>query len=204
MNTKVYKLTHDYNHSGDPERDAFHFPFEHANKASIMFINPKYRERLPDKIYFQANFSLIPEYDYPLTDLRIPVMSLKMLSVLKSLGEFEHLEVPVEMIDDAYPVEDVESLQEEVPVIKTYIALMLMSRENVFDYKTSIFEPSSFDPSKPGIIEKLVLHKPKNGFAPIFRIDEAPDILFVSQTAKESLEVNGIKGCVFKPVEVSE
>ncbi|MEC3907484.1 hypothetical protein VOI54_10675 [Tamlana sp. 2201CG12-4] len=37
---------------------------------------------------------------------------------------------------------------------------------------------------------------------PIFRINESPSKIFVTDKAKEALETNGVRGCVFEKVEV--
>lgn len=204
--SKSYILKHDFTHSGDPERDAFHVPFQYSDRASTIFLNPKYKDKLPNLIYFQANFNLIPEFDYPLTDLNIPVMSDRMLEVLKVIGAFESFEVPVVMFDDTFLGDRFNSdgsLNLEVERVESYQALVIMNRESVFDFDNSEFTPSTIDPSKPGVISRVVLRKPENGFLPIFRIPETPSTLFVSQEAKEALELAGIKGCVFEEVEVS-
>ncbi|MFV0541355.1 MAG: hypothetical protein ACK5MZ_08990 [Aestuariibaculum sp.] len=204
--SNCYILKHDFTHSGDPERDAFHVPFQYSDRASTIFLNPKYKDKLPNVIYFQANFNLIPEFDYPLTDLNIPVISDQMLQVLKGVRAFESFEVPVVMFDDTFLGDRFNSdgsLKLEVKKVESYQALIIVNRESVFDFDNSEFTPSTIDPSKPGIISRIVLRKPENGFSPIFRIPETPSTLFISHAAKEALEAAEVKGCVFEEVEVS-
>jgi hypothetical protein len=204
--TKCYILKHDYEHSGDSEKDAFHVPFQYSDRASTIFLNPKYRDKLPSIIYFQANFNLIPKFDYPLTDLSVPVMSDRMLDILKQVRYFESVEIPVVMFDDTFLGERFDkhgNLKPEVKRIEGYRAIMIIDRQSVFDFARSKFEPSTIDPSKPGVILDIVLREPENGFPSIFRIPETPSTLFISQTAKEALEQAKINGCVFDEIKVS-
>ncbi len=202
---KVYTLNHDYEHSGDPERDAFHISFNGDDMISSFLLNPKYEE-LPDVIYFQANFNLIPEYDYPLTDLNIPVFSRRMMDIILGIGGCKFKEVSVVMIDDTYFKDKFNSKGEllpEVPVEKEYLTFQLQERLEVFDYERSVYKMLKSQPDKPGIIKKMVLKEPSIGFPPLFRIKEKASVLFVSKEAKEALEAENIKGCVFEPVESS-
>lgn len=206
---KVYKLSHDYNHSGVPERDAFHVPFEGDNNISAYMIDTEMygSDLLPDRIYFQANFLLIPKYDYPLTDLNIPVMHHRMLDVFLSLGEIKYEGIPVIMIDDTYlngRFDDSANLNPSVPINEDYIAIRFTDGLYDFlDLDSSDYRPSRVNPNIPSRIRKAVLKKPDQGFPPLFRVKFTPSTLFISQAAKEALEAAGIKGCVFEEVEVS-
>lgn len=206
---KVYRLSHDYNHSGDPERDAFHVPFEGDNNISAYMIDTEMYGSglLPDRIYFQANFLLIPKYDYPLTDLNIPVMHHRMLDVFLALDEIKYEGIPVIMIDDTYLGERFDgsgNLNPTVPKNEDYLAIRLTDGlHNFLDLDRSDYRPSRVNPNIPSRIRKTVLKKPDQGFPPLFRVKFTPSALFISQAAKEALEANNIKGCVFEEVEVS-
>ncbi|MBI9064673.1 MAG: hypothetical protein JEZ14_21995 [Marinilabiliaceae bacterium] len=200
---KVYKLSWDLSHSGDPEKDAFHLPFKNENEFGVDIISLREFE-LPEQIYFQANFNLIPKYDYPLTSLEVPVVSKRILEILNSLGDFSFRLIPVIMIDDTYFSELFDAnnrLNSNVPVNTSYSIIQIMSYTEVFDYENSIFEEDFILPV--GHIDKLVLKKPQNGFPPIFRIQEKASEIFISKEAKEALELANIKGCVFEEVEVT-
>lgn len=205
---EVYILKCDFNHSGDSETDATHMSFKDDKKISLYFSNPLMYgdELLPEKIYFQADFNLIPKYDYPLTDLRIPVMSLRMLRVFEELESFEYSLIPVVMIDDTFlekVFDDNGLLNNKVTVNEDYVALRLSKWMYFFDYDNSDYKPSSINPNIPGTIKKAVLKKPLSGFPPIFRMDRLSSNLFVSAEAKTALEAANIKGCIFEPVETS-
>ena len=202
---KAYTIDFDYNHSGDPERDAFHLPFEHSDKASTIFSNPKYESRLPSRIRFQGNFNLLPEYDYPLTDLQIPVMSKRMVEVFRGLGGTNFKEIPVEIIDDTFFGEKFSSKGEllpQVPVIKDYRAIFIIEYSNAFDYENSSYQMSTINPAKPGYIETVVLTEKKGILPPLFRIKEASSHLFISEQAYLALNEINAKGIDYQEVEV--
>ena len=74
---------------------------------------------------------------------------------------------------------------------------------NAFDYENSDFKPLRSNPNMPGVIKRLILRRPNNGFPPIFKIIEKSSDLFLSEEAKDSLLENDIKGCVFTPIDVN-
>jgi hypothetical protein len=208
MSSCVYILHCDYSHSEDSERDALHFPFAEDDKITYYFSNPLLygEELLPKVIYFQANFQVVPYYDFPLTDLSIPVVSTKMLSVLKNVGDFDCLEIPVIMVDDTYldkKFDENGNLKNDVPSIDSYKAIRLPSLISCFDYDKSEYKPSRSNPKLPSRITRVALKQTNGSFPPIFRVDVVSSEIFISQMAKDELEQSGIKGCVFQEVEVS-
>ena len=200
-----YILNWDYSHSGDMERDAYHVKFTNSDKATTIFLNSKYIDKLPPQIVFNANFNCIPKIDYPLTDLNIPIMSEKMIETLKKSGEFNAIFTPVIMILDTYVDNRKESeinLNKNAHKSFNYKAMTLIDRENCFDYSKSEYEPSEINPKIPGYIKKIVLkYNPLS--PPVFRIKEAPSHIFITQNTKELLESNNISGCKYEMVEVS-
>lgn len=203
--SRIYTLNWDYSHSEELERDAFHIPFENSDKSSTIFLNPKYKDKLPSKVMFNANFKLIPSIDYPLTDLNIPVFSNKMISLINQIGDFDAIFTNVIMIDNRFTeniYDEKGRLKSEIPINSDYKAITLVNREKCFDFENSIYLPSELNPNKPGFIKKLVL-KYSSSLPPIFRVKEAPSKLLVIQNVKEILEANDINGCVFEEVETT-
>lgn len=202
MENLAFKLNWDFNHSEDPGKDAFCWNKQkYLDLAGDMYSTTR-EISLPKTIYFQANLDLIPRYDYPLTDLRIPILSKKMLSTLINVKEFEFRSTPIVMIDFRYldyPFDSKEQLKSDVQRNYDYVAIQIMEYSDCFDYKNSVFEMFL---SRVSYISKLVLKCPIEGFPPVFILKECP-FIFVSKDAKEALEANGIKGCVFEPVEVT-
>tara|TARA_R110001583_G_scaffold41589_1_gene132179 strand:- start:598 stop:1227 length:630 start_codon:yes stop_codon:yes gene_type:complete len=202
---KIYSINWDYNHSEDMERDAFHIPFENSDKASTLFLSSRYKDKLPDYILFRANFNIIPEFDYPLTDLNVPILSDRMISILNEIDDFEAIFTKVIMLDDTYLesiYDETGNLKSEIKTALNYKALTIVNREDCFDFENSIYQPSELNPNKPGFIEKLVL-KSTEYLPPIFRIRETPSKLLITESAKSALEKNDIKGCVFEEVETT-
>jgi len=199
---KVYSINWDYNHSGDLERDAFHVPFENSNKASIMFLNPRYKDKLPRRVLFKANLETLRSIDYPLTDLNVPIFSKKMISVLNSVGKYEKILTPVVMIDDTYSDDFLNNngeVKSEVTTNSDYSAVTIVNREDCFDYENSVYDPNELNPDIPGYIKTLVL-RTNQALPPVFRINEAPSKLLITEFAKIALEANGVSGCVFEEV----
>lgn len=205
---KVYKLLHDEGHSGDSLKDGFLLKYEGWNTLSYQLIDPKTPiNKLPSTIYFQANFNVIPEFDYPTTDVGISVMSQRMFHLISDLKKHFYESIPVVMLDDTYlgGLQTLEGeIKEDVSRIDSYLVLKENEFQNdVFDYDNSEFKMSRRIEGQIGRIKKICLKEPSNGFAPIFRISETPSTLFVSEKTKETLESNDIKGCVFEEVEVT-
>jgi len=202
---KVYELNWDYYLSEDSERIAYHIPFQDSNKASIIFLDPRYKDKIPKKIMFRANFNFIPKVDYPSTDLDIPIFSNKMISLLQSIGSFDVILTEVIMIDDTYLDNIFDSkgiLKGEVIKYSNYKAISLSNFENCFDFNSSIFKPSELNPNIPGYIEKLVLKRNYN-YPPVFRIKESPSRLLFTEATKNIFEENNIIGCLFDEIEIS-
>ena len=188
------------------ERDAFHISFKNSDKSSILFLNPRYKDNLPTRVMFRANFNVIPSIDYPLTDLNIPIFSDKMISLLNQVGEFEAIFTEVIMVDDTYQGEvcDIKgNIKTDINTVSDYKAVTIVNREDCFDFENSIFKPSELNPNIPGFIEKLVLKKSDN-LPPIFRIKELPSKLLVTEQVKLLIESNNLKGCIFEEVESLE
>lgn len=51
--------------------------------------------------------------------------------------------------------------------------------------------------------KKISFTRTKNGFPPLFKMEENLADIFVSQKGKEALEKQNIKGCIFEQIEVS-
>ena len=205
---KVYKLLHDNNHSGDSEKDGFLLKYDGWNLLPYQLIDPKIPvEKLPSQIHFQANFNVIPKYDYPVTDVGVSVMSVKMYDTLDGIGNVNMDILPVVMLDDTY-LGGVQtqngSIKNDVPRLNSYVVVKVKKfLEGVFDYENSDYKMSRRIEGQIGRIRKIVLKESQIGFPPLFRIAETASTLFISQAAKEALESAGIKGCVYEEIEVS-
>jgi hypothetical protein len=140
--------------------------------------------------------NLSGQIDYPyLPDLiSWPIMSVRMLDVLLSVGDFSHQVIPIIFthIDGLLP-----SSEER----HDFIILQLLEHFDGLDRNRTEYS-STFDESDPeleriDITGEMVLKEPPNGFPPIFRVKEDRVPLYVSTAAKEALEKAGIQGLDF-------
>lgn len=203
---KVYELKLKYDHLVDMEYDAFVMRFE--NIEDFRFNIGGIEKVIPNHpIYLVGNLRIMPEKtDYPIIDIGISVMSNKMISVLESQKELKINKILVKTIDDTYLdgyFDNKGDLKQDVPQNNDYSIIQILEYSELFDYENSIFKPLRSNPNMPGIIRKLVIKEPEKGFSPIFKIKEKSSKLFVSDKAKEALEANNIKGCIFEEVEVT-
>lgn len=211
MESKVYVLSWDISHSEDPEYDAFCWQKEiHLElKTKLAMDNEwfkKWKQELPNILYFHANFEMIPKYDFPYTDLSLPVMSKKMLNIIESINYFDKILIPVVMIDFThleYPFTNTGILNDSLNFNNDYCILYLTTHISLFDYSHSDYKVSKYNEGGVSFVRKLVIRESSVGFPPIFRLSEYPTLLLISSETKEALEANDIKGCVFEPVEVT-
>jgi len=206
---KVYKLLEDNYHLLDSEMD-FDATSEPFNGRNTIGYDMKVAEDfvMPKEIYFRANLNIIPAHtDFPVTDLRFPIFSNRMIDIIESIKPFSKKLLPTIMIDDTY-LDDYKDeygeFKENVRINTSYFGVQFLERiGDCFNYEKSVYSPLISKPEFPGIIKKMVLKIPNMGFPSIFRIKEKPSMIFISQETKDALERNDIKGCVFEEVEVS-
>ena len=204
---KLYKLLHEYEHLIDMDFDASSEPFIGIDTIGYDMMNTE-SFNMPKEIYLRANFNVIPNNtDYPITDLTFPIISKKMIDILLSVKKINIKYFQTIMIDDTFLddyLDENGKLNQNIPLNTSFFAIQFLQVEDVFDYSTSIFKPMRSNPELLGIIKKMVLKEPENGFPPLFKIKESLPNIFVSQEAKEALEEQNIKGCIFEEVEVSQ
>jgi hypothetical protein len=204
---KTFLLKHDSDHLIDMTHDVSLIPFDNSDSIKYELLSDKKVEIKQNPLYFMANFNILNlSWDYPIIDWNVEIMSNRMIDVLKSVGVFNYEVFETEMIDDTFFEDKFDSsghLLSNVPSLNNYRLIQLLDFLKIFDFEKSIYKPLRSNPEFPGIVKKLVLKEPKNGFPPIFRVLEKPASVFVSSIAKEALEAAHIKGCVFEPVETS-
>lgn len=194
MKNIAYIIFHK-NEKSDTEFVSYLVPFD-GSKDIIAFIKPRAR-KIPNKIYFQANFRLLNRTDFPNNDVKWPIISKKMYNTLLSCGNFPHKIYPIIMVDDTVPWEertDKNGILREDIINTDYVAIQITEFTDVFDYENSKYTESGIFPGKVGIVEKLVLKIPENGLPPLFLLKEKSTSILVSKEAKEILEKEGIRG----------
>lgn len=199
MNSTAYILWHDSTHLKGNDDDAILLPFK--GKEYVCGWVGTEPLHVPDPVLFEANFKITRQSDYPCNDVNWPIMSLRMIEVLRSVGDFSHRLVPVRLIDRKVrePLRYLPdgSLRPEVSDDR-FAAVQLTEHIDVVDWDRSVFER---DQIGPGIVfysfEKLVLREPSGGFPPLFRIPANNGPLFISAEARRALESAGIRGLLF-------
>jgi hypothetical protein len=157
-------------------------------------------------VYARANLLHLPKFDYIANDLRIPVLSPKFIgsTEISNCEDFEL--VPMILVDDTFTGDFFDgkgNLKEEVKKIEGYYTLNFIEQREFCDIDKSTFRKLRSQPDSLGRIKKIVLRQPKEGFPKIFKIKETVSSIFISESMKNLLEENCIKGCLFEEVEVS-
>jgi|GEM_PF-1137364 len=203
---KVYELKLKYDHLVDMDYDAFVLPFKNIEDFRFN-IGGIEKVTINQPLYLIGNLTVMPEKtDYPIIDIGISVMSNNMISILESQSQLNLNKIPVKTLDDTYLGKRFDwrgNLKNDILNNDAYSILQILEYSESFDYENSVFRPLRSNPNMPGVIKKLVLKEPKDGFSSIFKIKEKSSKLFISAQAKEALEANDIKGCVFEEVEVT-
>jgi hypothetical protein len=151
---------------------------------------------LDDRIY---------QTDYLYNDLRWPLISKRMLYVLRSVGEFPHKVISTRIYDYGFQNQGRDNYEGRTTppageFNEDFVGLQLLEHVNGIDPDSCEYEDDY-----PGILPPSLiswrLKETIGGFPPIFRLNRAGEdlFLFVSPAAKEALEEAGIKGLDFFP-----
>ena len=172
--------------------------FTNAHKLRRAFYKPKPIDSV-NEIQMEGLMSDFEGIDYLYTEPDLPLMSKRMLSVLRSVRDFPHQAIPVSIRDTEAAKGD--WLRRSGKVSTNYVAVQLLKQLDIFDREKSVYEPNFINPDNVGRIEKLVLKVPEKGLPPIFRITDNRTYLYVSPEAKVALEEAGITGIRFVPID---
>lgn len=202
MDSPAYALWHDPTHLKGKGDDAILVPFEGKEYACAWMGTE--RVVVPEPVRFEANFKVTRQSDYPCNDVNWPIMSPRMIEVLRGVGDFPHRLIPVRLVDRAalgrarYLPDG--SLRPEV-VDDRFAAVQLTEHLDVVDWERSIFEQDQIAPTVTFYsFDKLVLREPIGGFPPLFRVPEKKSLLLVSAQARRALEDAGIVGITFMSI----
>lgn len=200
---KAYELHWEYRHLVDENEDCSVIEFEGLEELRFKLGGIE-KCSTDKKIILQGNFSIIPNIsDFPVNDIGIPLMSRKMISILEEDKLVTLNKLDVIIIDDAYLgslFNEVGDFMPGLSVNNGYQFIQVLNFTKVFDRNNSTFKILKSNPDKIGVISKLVLSEPINGFPSIFRIEEKPSLLFINEATKIKFEQIEIKGCLYKEV----
>jgi hypothetical protein len=143
--------------------------------------------------------------DYLYNDLSWPLISKRMLYVLRSVGEFSHKVISTRIYDYGFQDQGENNFEGfTTPPAgefnEDYVGLQLLEHIDGIDPDSCEYEDDYPGIMPPSLIA-WSLKEPIDGFPPIFRLNKAGErvLLFVSPAAKEALEEAGIKGLDFFP-----
>jgi hypothetical protein len=141
--------------------------------------------------------------DYLYNDLGWPLISKRMLYVLRSLGEFPHRLISTRIYDYGFQNQGENNYASHTTppageFNEDYVGLQLLEHVDGIDPDSCVYEDDY-----PGILPPSLiswrLKEPIGGFPPIFRVQKKSTYLFVLPAVKEALEEAGIKGLDFFP-----
>jgi hypothetical protein len=162
---------------------------------------------VPEPVAWVGFLERLHQVDYLRNDLSWPLISKRMLYVLRSVGDFPHKIIAIRIYDFGFQDQGRDRfLEHNVPpdgeFNEDYVGLQLLEHIDGIDYEYSELKPRK-NPNLPPHITNLVLKEPIGGFPPIFRLNRVGEdlMLFVSPAAKEALEEAGIKGLSFTEYE---
>ena len=152
---------------------------------------------IDSEIRLESILSMLEGIDYLYTKPKLPIMSKRMLYVLKAIGDFPHQALPVSIEDAALPEGQLYGRSGKTN--HNYVAVHILEHLDIFDRENSIYKPSGIGSNRVRVAKKLVLHEPEGGLPPLFKLSVMPGYLFVSPEAKLALEESGITGIDFIP-----
>ncbi len=198
MDALAYRLFWDTRHLKGTDDDATLVPFDGAENI-CGWIRTE-RLQVPEPVVFEANFKVTQHSDYPCNDVNWPLMSPRMLEVLRGVGDFPHRLIPVRLVNrrargPARHLPD-GSLRSEV-VDDRFAAVQLTEHIDVVDWEVSVFEKSKLGAAVLYDFDKIMVREPIGGFPPLFRIPSQASLLLISSEARRAIEDAGIHGVKF-------
>jgi hypothetical protein len=158
---------------------------------------------VPTPALFEASVQVTRQNDYPCNDSVWPLMSPRMLDVLRQVGDFPHRLIPVRLVNRKTRrpgrKRSAGRLQPEVADDR-FVGVQLTEHIDVVDWERSRFEWSQVGPAAVYDFDELVLVEPPGGLPPLFRVPSDASLLLVSAQARRALESAGIQGVAFDPL----
>ena len=132
-----------------------------------------------------------------------PIISRRMLYVLRSVGEFPHKAISTRIYDYGFQNQGRDNFDGQTALPagefnEDYVSLQLLEHVDGIDPESCEYEDDYPGVYPPSLIS-WQMKEPISGFPPVFRLNKAGVRvrLFVSVAAKEALEEAGIKGLRF-------
>lgn len=181
--------------------DAELIPFKGSDLFDYAMWETDEISEYPVPIEFQGLLKTVRQTDYPVTRPSLPLMSKRMLEVLKSIGSFSHNVLPTRITDGTIGrrLTNEDNRYDEDGNLKpdyytdNYVLLHLTSHLDAMDLERSEYDDYDTETNLVSSIDKFVFKDIGHEFPPIFRLTHCPVVLFISEAAKEALEAAGMK-----------
>ncbi len=208
-NHTAYELSCDWTHFLGCDTNADAFPKQGLNLGNTVRLAETRVLDLPERVIFEGDFTVLQVSDFLHNSVDWPIMSKRMLEVLKSVGNFAHRAIPITVVDDSFAfhanegdVYDSAGTPSPKAVNEGFIAVQLTEHLDIFNYEKSRYSRrSNYAPTQVIGIMEYVLNVPEAGFPPIFRVSAAPMRLFISGLARQALKDAGICGTAYRSLD---
>jgi hypothetical protein len=195
----AYELVPDPVHLGDAEYEAELVRFRGWDQCAGLI--PKEELPLPEPVYFEADLSAVESVDFPINDVCWPIVSSRLLAVLREVGDFSFRSIPVVMVERSVAEEerfDEQGRPQSGVAREGFSAIQISEFSDAFDWERSKYEEDDELPDEVYRIQRLVL---KAGpLPPLFRLAARPRPLMVSAEGRAALERAGVRGVSFVPL----
>jgi hypothetical protein len=207
----AYKVDHDLDYlHPDLEKHGYilsgQFPPERENLSptDIIDVYDLAPLQIPTPLRMGIFGNDVVDIDYPYFGAPgFPVMSKRMVYILRSVGEFAHQTYPIEAEDMQVIGKDPETgaMVTTGVTYDNFVLMHLTEHIDALDWENSICErdPDLPHQVKQFSLKKLVITPPPGGLPPLFRLSAKRTRLFVSAAAKAALEDAGIRGVRYTP-----
>ena len=183
--SKAYKLNHNLDHiKANQDYDVWHEIKDTKEKFDEKFLRLEPFDELPPHKFIGKIEKRLNWLDFPHEKFGYPIVSKKMVNTLLSVGNFNHEVKPLTIYD----------WKSKDKTTDDFVFLHLLEWKDIIDRENCICYPET------GRISEYALKEPRGGYPPLFLVKDAGLKWFVSDKAKETLEILEIKGVHFVPL----
>lgn len=206
--TKIFKLVLNLSRENDLIYDATLRTFDGSEKLRYYFLDPNMysTDLIPETLFFDADFKLLSDFDFPFTDSRIFIINRKVKNVIDRFIDFKFHVVPITMFDETFLDDRFDAdgkINSSVPINNEFVALRFPELKSYFDFENSEYRVPKHNPKGVRGIKKIVLTEKEHKFPAIFSTREKATTIFVREDLKLAIENVGFTGCTFEQIETT-
>lgn len=205
---RAYQLMRDS--SSKNEDLGFHaevVPFEGMEQVCTSMSDPSEPIEFPNPVELVGLLSTLRLTDYPMIDQGWPLMSKRMVEVLKSVAPLPHYVLPTRIVEGRVgsTLTEGHSRFNEQGNLKPefytddYVLLQITEFFDVLDLERSVYRRYNSDINTVSGLNDAFFKDIGQEYPPIFRIPHSPVDLYITEAAKQALEDACIKGCWIIP-----